>query len=146
MTTNSILALTPETYEVPPGEELHYHARIEVRKFNADNGARISRPMVQKFGPKGFKNIRYNLEKQGYQVDVLHDPTKHLAAVAEHRTAVRRRIPKARVETEVPQSVIDKIRAEALAEFKRQAEAEAKAAKVPETEPKKAVPITPKNK
>lgn len=74
-----ILDVTPENYIVPKGEETFYHCRIEVRKFNAETGERLSVPRIQKFGKKFFETFGlHNLKKQGYTVDILHNPNDWL--------------------------------------------------------------------
>ena len=76
-----ILGLTPENYIVPKGEERSYHAVIEVVQFDQKTGKRISKPRVQKFGKKMFEShILASLRKQGYTVNILHDPNKWLEA------------------------------------------------------------------
>lgn len=73
----NILDVTPENFIVPKGEEDCYHCRIEVKKFNEDTGERLSKPRIQVFGKKFFESFGlHNLRKQGYFVDVLHDPNK----------------------------------------------------------------------
>lgn len=68
--------VTSENYVVPRGEEMVYHVKIEVKQFNAKTGERISRPRIQKFGMKTWQgSVRDSLHKQGYTIDVLHDPT-----------------------------------------------------------------------
>lgn len=75
----NILDVTPENFIVPKGEEDCYHCRIEVKKFNQDTGERISRPRMQVFGKKFFESFGlHNLRKQGFTVDVMHDPNKWL--------------------------------------------------------------------
>ena len=65
-----------ENYVVPRGEEMVYHVKIEVKQFNQKTGERISRPRIQKFGMKTWQgSVRDSLRKQGYTIDVLHDPT-----------------------------------------------------------------------
>ena len=67
--------LTPENYIVPKGEEMDYHAVIEVRQFDPKTGNRLSKPRVQKFGKKIFEaHVGDSLRKQGYTVTILHDP------------------------------------------------------------------------
>lgn len=69
--------VTAENFICPKGEERYYHCRIEVRKFNAETGERLSKPRIQVFGKKFFETFGlHNLRKQGYTVDVLHDPNK----------------------------------------------------------------------
>lgn len=75
----NILDVTPENFIVPKGEENCYHCRIEVKKFNQDTGERISKPRMQVFGKKFFESFGlHNLRKQGFTVDVMHDPNKWL--------------------------------------------------------------------
>lgn len=75
----NILDVTPENFIVPKGEEYCYHCRIEVKKFNQDTGERISKPRMQVFGKKFFESFGlHNLRKQGFTVDVMHDPNKWL--------------------------------------------------------------------
>ena len=75
----NILDVTPENFIVPKGEEDCYHCRIEVKKFNKDTGERISKPRMQVFGKKFFESFGlHNLIKQGFTVDVMHDPNKWL--------------------------------------------------------------------
>lgn len=75
----NILYVTPENFIVPKGEEDCYHCRIEVKKFNQDTGERISKPRMQVFGKKFFESFGlHNLRKQGFTVDVMHDPNKWL--------------------------------------------------------------------
>ena len=67
--------LTPENYIVPKGEEMAYHAVIEVRLFDQKTGVRLSKPRVQKFGKKVFEtNVADSLRKQGYDITILHNP------------------------------------------------------------------------
>lgn len=73
----ALLDVTPENYICPKGEEMMYHCRIEVRKFDPETGERLSKPMLQKFGRKFFESFGlHNLRKLGYTVDILHDPAK----------------------------------------------------------------------
>lgn len=75
----NILDVSPENFIVPKGEEDCYHCRIEVKKFNQDTGERISKPRMQVFGKKFFESFGlHNLRKQGFTVDVMHDPNKWL--------------------------------------------------------------------
>ena len=75
----NILDVTPENFIVPKGEEDCYHCRIEVKKFNQDTGERFSKPRMQVFGKKFFESFGlHNLRKQGFTVDVMHDPNKWL--------------------------------------------------------------------
>ena len=74
----SILEVTAEKYIVPRGEEDTYHCRIEVKRFDANTGKRMSVPRIQKFDAKMYPMIARNLKQQGYTIDVLYDPTDFL--------------------------------------------------------------------
>lgn len=64
-----------EAYEVPEGEEHLYHAMLESGvKFNPNTGERISKPYVQKFTYKEFKQFEKNAAILGYTYKVLHQP------------------------------------------------------------------------
>ena len=72
-----VTQVTPENYIVPEKEKHVYHTIIEVKKFNAETGERLSKPRVQKFGAKSFRSILNGLKRQGYTVTVLYDPTEY---------------------------------------------------------------------
>lgn len=73
----AIVDVTPDNYIVPKGEEGDYHCIIEIKQFDPKTGRRLSKPMVQKFDPKSWKSgVERNLRIQGYDIIVLHDPTK----------------------------------------------------------------------
>jgi len=86
-----LLKLTSDNYLVPKGEEHLYHVRIEVKKFDTESGERLSIPRIQKFGETGYKtSIAKNLKKQGFTLDVLHNPSEWLKEQAELRkTAIQ---------------------------------------------------------
>lgn len=126
--------ITKDNYSVPKGEEKLYHAVIEVKKFNADTGDRQSIPRIQKFGSKAFKTILKNLKKQGFTVDILHNPTEWLAEKKEAQTttALERATKNKEAAEEKKalelQTLKDELRKELLAELK--AESKPAAAKV----------------
>lgn len=68
--------ITKENYLVPANEKGLYHVRIEQKKFDPDTGKRKSIPRIQKFGVKEYATVEPNLLKQGYTLDLLHDPKK----------------------------------------------------------------------
>lgn len=123
--------LTAEQYIVPKGEERLYHCVIEVTNFDRKTGKRLSKPRIQKFGRKMFDaHIYHSLTQQGYDVKILHDPTKwiveHKAEVAASRKA------KAEAEAAAKQKAMDEAIAAAVAKAlaeKEAADAAAKAAK-----------------
>lgn len=73
-----ILEVTAANYIVPQGEEGTYHCRIEQKQFNPSDGKRLSRPRIQKFEPKSWPSVKRNLLQQGWEIDVLYDPTDFL--------------------------------------------------------------------
>ena len=79
----SLLEVTKENYIVPRGEEDTYHCRIEQTQFNPRNGQRVSRPRIQKFNAKMYPSIARNLRQQGWDIEVLYDPTEFLKAQEE---------------------------------------------------------------
>jgi hypothetical protein len=96
----SILEVTAENYIVPKGEEGTYHCRIEQTQFNPRNGKRVSRPRIQKFDAKMYPSILRNLKLQGWDVEVLHDPTEFLKEQEEKRQAMQELTYKERKEAE----------------------------------------------
>lgn len=72
--------ITSENYVVPRGEEMVYHVKIEVKQFNSKTGEKVSRPRIQKFGMKTWESsVRDSLRKQGYTMEILHDPNTWIA-------------------------------------------------------------------
>lgn len=133
--------LTPENYIVPKGEEMDYHAVIEVRQFDPKTGNRISKPRVQKFGKKIFEaHVGDSLRKQGYTVTILHDPNvwfKEQFEKAEQQ-AKEQAEAKAKAEQEKFDAAVAAAVAKALAEQKAQQEqAETEQAKEQEEPAKK---------
>ena len=64
-------------YIVPAGEEALYHVIQEQKKFNAETGKRMSKPIIQKYGKKEYESIvQRQLRLQGYTVEVLHKPVQ----------------------------------------------------------------------
>ena len=78
-----ILEVTPENYIVPEGEKGTYHCRIEQTQFNQRTGKRLSVPVIQKFEPKMWPMLKRNLKQQGWDIEVLYDPTAWLKQQAE---------------------------------------------------------------
>ena len=116
----SILDVTPENYIVPKGEEGTYHCRIEQTQFNPRNGKRVSRPRIQKFEAKMFPSILRNLKLQGWDVDILHDPTEFLKEQEAKRLEMQELTYKQRQELEVKRKAEERkaLKVEILAELK----------------------------
>ena len=123
--------LTADQYIVPKGEERLYHCVIEVTNFDRKTGKRLSKPRIQKFGRKMFDaHIYHSLTQQGYDVKILHDPTKW---IAEHKAEVAAsRKAKAEADAAAQQKKFDDAVAAAVAKAlaeKEAADAAAAAAK-----------------
>lgn len=73
-----LLEVTADNYIVPRGEEDTYHCRIEQKQFDPRHGKRLSRPRIQKFDAKMFPSVQRNLRQQGWDIDILYDPTEYL--------------------------------------------------------------------
>lgn len=115
-----ILEVTPENYIVPKGEENTFHCRIEQKQFNPRNGKRISKPLIQKFEAKMYPSIARNLKMQGWEIDVLYDPTEFLEKEEAKRREQREMTYKQRQEAEAKRKAAEKeaLKAEILAELK----------------------------
>lgn len=114
-----VLDITADNYIVPQGEEMTVHAKIEVRQFDPKTGNRISTPRIQKFGMKEWQSVmQSSLRKQGYTVEILHDPFKfaqeHAAQVAAAQAA----------KAKAAQEAAEAKKAAELAAIKEQAKAE----------------------
>lgn len=127
--------VTKENYIIEDNEKHLYHCVIEVKKFNAETGERLSVPRIQKFGKKAFDSmLKANLVKQGYTITILHDPTEWIEE--NKANAIK-------AKEEAKQKAIDEAVAEALAkaeEEKQEAikQAVAEALKAKKTTKKKA--------
>lgn len=122
--------LTAENYVCPQGEEMSYHAVIEIKQFNPKTGKRISTPQLQIFGKKMWETIVHSsLKKQGYDIKIVHDPRKWIEEYNQKVAAMQA----AKVESAKKQREADKaaMKAEILAELKA-------AGMLGDAEPKKA--------
>ena len=84
-----IVEVTPENYIVPKGEEDTFHCKIEQTQFNPRNGKRLSRPRIQKFEAKMYPSVARNLRQQGWDIEVLYDPTEFIAEREAKRAQLR---------------------------------------------------------
>lgn len=117
--------LTPDNYVVPKGEEMSYHAVIEVVQYDAKTGKKLSKPRVQKFGKKAFEtHVLNSLKKQGYTVTVLYDPNVWIKE--QQAKAAQSRAAKAKAEQEKFDAAVAAAVARALAERDAAAEKEKK--------------------
>ena len=128
-----LLEVTAENYIVPRGEEDTYHCRIEQTQFNQRNGKRISRPRIQKFDAKMYPSVARNLRQQGWDIEVLYDPTDYLRERDAKRQEMQQMTFQQRKEAEEKRKAAEKkaLKDEILAELKA-----AGMLKAPETEQK----------
>ena len=115
-----IVEVTKENYIVPRGEEDTYHCKIEQTQFNPRNGKRLSKPRIQKFDAKMYPQIARNLRQQGWDIEVLYDPTEFLAEREAKRAEMRDLTFKQRQELAAKQKQAERqaLKEEILAELK----------------------------
>lgn len=117
----NVTDVTPDNYIVPEGEEHLYHAIIEVKKFDSNNGNRLSVPRLQKFGKKMFDHVVHkNLMLQGYTITILHDPSKWMK---EHEAQIKasnalKEQEQAKIKEEEEKAKREALKAEILKELK----------------------------
>ena len=114
-----IVEVTAENYIVPRGEEDTYHCKIEQTQYNPRNGKRLSRPRIQKFESKMYSSVARNLRQQGWDIEVLYDPTEFLAEREAKRAEMRDLTFKQRQEMEAKRKAAEKqaLKEEILAEL-----------------------------
>ena len=134
-----LLEVTAENYIVPRGEEDTYHCRIEQTQFSPRNGKRQSRPRIQKFDAKMYPSVARNLRQQGWDIEVLYDPTDFLKEREAKRQQMQEMTYQQRREAEAKKKAAERqaLKDEILAELKAAGmlKAPAKEQK-PKTEPK----------
>ena len=115
-----IVEVTAENYIVPRGEEDTYHCKIEQTQFNPRNGKRLSRPRIQKFESKMYPQVARNLRQQGWDIEVLYDPTEFLAQREAKRAEMRDLTFKQRQEKALAEKAAERkaLKDEILAELK----------------------------
>lgn len=115
-----LVEVTPENYIVPKGEENTYHCKIEQTQYNPRNGKRLSRPRIQKFESKMYPQVARNLRQQGWDIEVLYDPTEFLAEREAKRAELRDLTFKQRQEKALAEKAAERkaLKDEILAELK----------------------------
>ena len=115
-----LLEVTSENYIVPKGEEDTFHCRIEQTQFNPRNGKRISKPRIQKFDAKMYPSVARNLRQQGWDIEVLYDPTDFLQEQEAKRQEMQEMTYKQRQEAEAKRKAAEReaLKKEILAELK----------------------------
>ena len=64
-----------EDYEVNEKEKDYVHVELEKTEFDRSSGKKKSKPMIQKFDPRGWNNFRGQAKKLGFiHVRVLYAP------------------------------------------------------------------------
>lgn len=123
-----VLEITADNYIVPQGEEMHVHAKIEVTQFDPKTGRRISRPVIQKFGMKEWQSgVNSSLRKQGYTIEILHDPYKWVSENRAKMEAEQAAKAQAAREAQAAQAAQERaaLKAELMAEIKAEMAAQA---------------------
>ena len=125
-------------YIVPEGEEGSYHVKQEITTFHQKTGKRLSVPRIQKYGAKEYQVISRNLKQQGYDIEVLYDPTDWLREQAEKREELKAMTVQKKRELEQKRREAEKaaMKAEIIEELKAAGIIPAKAEKEPKTEKK----------
>lgn len=116
----AIKEVNADNYVVPRGEEHLYHVKQEVKQFDRNTGAQLTKPCVQKYGKKMYEtSISDDLRKQGYTVVVLHDPNDFIAAKAAERSAKAAEMAEAKAKAEAEAKEAEKaaLKAEIMAEL-----------------------------
>ena len=114
------MEVTAENYIVPRGEEDTYHCRIEQTQFNPRNGKRQSKPRIQKFDAKMYPSLARNLRQQGWDIEVLYDPTEYLSERDAKRQEMQEMTFRQRQEAEAKRKQAERqaLKDEILAELK----------------------------
>ena len=114
-----IVEVTAENYIVPRGEEDTNHCKNERTQYNPRNGKRLSRPRIQKFESKMYPSVARNLRQQGWDIEVLYDPTEILAEREAKRAEMRDLTFKQRQEAEAKRKAAERqaLKDEILAEL-----------------------------
>ena len=128
--------VTKDNYIVPRGEEDTYHCIIEQKQFNQRNGKRISKPRIQKFDAKMFPLLSRNLRQQGWDVEIIYDPTEYLAEREEKRREQQEMTFAQRKEAEAKRKAAEReaLKKELLAELKEMGMLKTTAPKEPKTD------------
>lgn len=100
-----ILDVTTENYIVPENEKHLFHVKIEQKAFNQNTGKRLSKPRVQKFGVKMYNRILDDLQRQGFSIEVLYNPTEYLKKAEETKTQIQKNVVKAEQQKRIDEAV-----------------------------------------
>lgn len=68
--------VTAENFLVPKGEEKRYHVKMEIPRYDSATGKKLSKARIMSFGINTFKTLGTSIKKQGYTMEILHDPLK----------------------------------------------------------------------
>lgn len=100
-----ILDVTAENYIVPENEKHLFHVKIEQKAFNQNTGKRLSKPRVQKFGVKMYNRILDDLQRQGFSIEILYNPTEYLKQAEETKTKIQKQLSKAEEQKRIDDAV-----------------------------------------
>ena len=80
----------------------------------------MSKPRIQKFDAKMFPSLLRNLKLQGWDVEVLHDPTEYLAEVERKRQEMQEMTYQQRKEAEAKRKAAEReaLKKELIAELR----------------------------
>lgn len=104
-----LVEVNKDNYIVPENEKHVYHYKIEQVQFSRNTGKRLSRPRIQKTGKKQFEqNIKRNLPRQGYTIEILWDPNTYLQEVEEQKkikASIKKAAAEAKMQERIEQAV-----------------------------------------
>lgn len=100
-----VTEVTAQNYIVPENEKHLFHVKIEQKAFSPTDGKRLSKPRVQKFGVKMFRRCLDDIQRQGYTVEMLYNPTEYLANLEKEKISVQKSIAKAERKKEIDDAV-----------------------------------------
>lgn len=97
-----------QNYIVPENERHIYHVKQEIKSYDPKNGRKISVPVVQKYGAKTFNQIERQLRLQGWELEILYNPTaflEEMKQVQKKSQADRKKLAEAAMEKKIADAV-----------------------------------------
>lgn len=97
-----------QNYIVPENERHIYHVKQEIKSYDPKNGRKISVPVVQKYGAKTFTQIERQLRLQGWELEILYNPTaflEEMKQVQKKSQADRKKLAEAAMEKKIADAV-----------------------------------------
>ena len=130
-----ISEIDAENYIVGENDKAFYHVKIEQKQFDPKSGKRRSIPRIQMFGAKEWNNVRPQLKKQDYDIEVLYDPTEFNAEQEVKKSELKAGGKESKADIEALQKELAELKA-AMKTKTAKAEKADKTAKAAETEKK----------